>query len=226
MRRFFMLPMAVIAAVLVLALGSLALAQTTGHGRCFGHKPGRWMARIGNELNLTEAQRAQAHEIIKDALQRAKQVLTPEQQQQATAQLRQFHQCGGGFLSELKLTPEQWAKMKELHAAVRQKIIALRENAGLSDQDRQTQLRDLRQTTRDQITQLLTPEQQAKLTEMKAKMRDAIKQFNLTPEQRTQLLAIRDETLGKVRAMLTPEQQTKLDQFLAQHPLCGTQPAK
>lgn len=225
MRRFFMLPMAVLAATLVLALGSLALAQTARHGGRFGHRPGCWMARIGNALNLTEAQRAQAQKIIKDAMQRAKQVLTPEQQQQATAQLRRFHQ-GGGFLRELKLTPDQWAKIKELHAALRVKITALRENAGLSDLDRQAQLRDLRRATRDQITQLLTPEQQAKLTEMKAKMRDAIKQLNLTPEQRAQLLAIRDETLGKVRAMLTPEQQTKLDQFLAQHPLCGTQTAK
>jgi periplasmic protein CpxP/Spy len=71
----------------------------------------------------------------------------------------------GAFLRGLNLTPEQKQKIQPLLQDQTQKARAVFNDTTLSDEDRWTRLRDIRQQTRSQILPILTAEQQQKLAE-------------------------------------------------------------
>jgi Spy/CpxP family protein refolding chaperone len=92
----------------------------------------------------------------------------------------------GRHLEGLNLTPEQKAKVQQLHTATKAKMDAV-----------------------------FTPEQRQKLAEIKAQ-RQANKPnkaaWNLTADQKAKLKAIRQANMEQMKAILTPEQQAQLRQ--------------
>ena len=69
----------------------------------------------------------------------------------------------------LDLTEDQKAQIRPLVEAEADQLRALRLDESLSPEEKQTQLEVMHQSTRTQIRQLLTPDQQKKLDEMKAR---------------------------------------------------------
>jgi len=134
---------------LALASGiTLAQAQDAQQGgpNADGKKPG--MARMQQELGLTDEQLKQMREIRQNGGTReeAQAVLTPEQQAKA-AELKKTHQGKGAtrMKKKLGLSDEQVAQVKEI------------QEAGGS---------------REEIRAVLTPEQQAKFDKMRDRSRE------------------------------------------------------
>jgi Spy/CpxP family protein refolding chaperone len=92
----------------------------------------------------------------------------------------------GRHLESLNLTPEQQAKVQQLHIATKAKMDAV-----------------------------FTPEQRQKLDQIKAE-RQANKPnkaaWNLTADQKAKLKAIRQANMEQIKTILTPEQQAQLRQ--------------
>ncbi|WP_013323904.1 Spy/CpxP family protein refolding chaperone [Gloeothece verrucosa] len=82
--------------------------------------------------------------------------------------------------------------------------------------EQQTQMRQIWQSTRTQIENVLTEEQKNQLRTAKDKgqnMRQVWSSLNLTSEQQSQIQAIRQDSQQKMKAILTPEQQQQLEQM-------------
>jgi Spy/CpxP family protein refolding chaperone len=207
MLRRYLYPMAALAFGLVIIFGQTASAQGRHHGRA---QAGR-MVRFGQELGLTDAQRTQAKAIAQETHQRIQQVLTPEQQASAQARPRCTPRKDGA--RALALTEEQKTQMQRIHQDAREKAKAIRAQGG----ETQAQLFALREATRAQVRQVLTPEQQATLTAARpVEGKERMHQRNLTPEQQVQMRTIHTDGATKFRAILTPEQQAKFDAHRAQ----------
>ena len=71
----------------------------------------------------------------------------------------------------LNLTQDQREKIRPLLEDEVKQMKALRDDASLSQADRRAKVREIRQATRQQIDQILTPEQKAKRNEMRQKGR-------------------------------------------------------
>jgi Spy/CpxP family protein refolding chaperone len=110
-----------------------------------------------------EALRASTHEQMKA-------VLTPAQQT-AFAERRAAHQAK--VAAKLGLTPDQQSKLKDLFASNRQQRQAVLTNASLTNEQKQTQLSQIRQTNRAQLATILTPEQLAQFQQMRKAHRHA-----------------------------------------------------
>ena len=67
--------------------------------------------------------------------------------------------------ARLNLTDEQKAKVRPILEDEVKQIMALRANTSLPPADRQAKVREIRQSTRQQIDQILTPEQKARRRE-------------------------------------------------------------
>lgn len=72
----------------------------------------------------------------------------------------------------LDLSDEQVTKIKASHEAARAKANAIRGNNQLSQEEKKQQLMSLRQEQKNNITQVLTPEQITKMEEMKKERRE------------------------------------------------------
>ena len=70
---------------------------------------------------------------------------------------------------ELNLTAEQQTQMEAIRKQTRESIKAVRNDASLTDDQKQEKTRDLRKAGLDQERAVLTPEQQAKAKELRAK---------------------------------------------------------
>jgi len=132
----------------------------------------------------------------------------------------------------LGLTQEQKTQLHNLRSSMQDQIAIIRHDQSLSDQQKQQQIQQLRQTTRAQMKTVFTPEQQQKLAQMKAArqaklgLSDAQKSqlktlFSGAKQQRetvlnnaslssaqkqTQLQQIRQNTQTQLSSILTPEQ--------------------
>ncbi|MGZ4820430.1 MAG: Spy/CpxP family protein refolding chaperone [Terriglobales bacterium] len=69
--------------------------------------------------------------------------------------------------SMLNLTDDQKAKIKPILESTDSQAQAIRQDTSLSPQDRRTKMRDLHEKTMAQVKDILTPEQQSKLEQMK-----------------------------------------------------------
>lgn len=122
---------------------------------------------------------------------------------------------GGGNRPRLNLTAEQKAKMKSLHEGVRQQVEALRNDTTLSAADKQEKIRSLRQSTRSQFQEVLTPEQQQQLKEARHNRGEGrrfgpggrrghgggLARLGLTDVQRSQIETIHKSTKDQVSAI-------------------------
>ena len=131
-----------------------------------GHHRGSPLDHLKSSLNLTDAQVAklqptfdslrQKHEAERQAFQdKMKTILTPEQQQKM-ADARKEHKRGG--FRDLNLTDDQKAQMKSFWESQR----------GTKKSNWEAE----RAQVDSQLQATLTPDQMAKYTEMKAKMKE------------------------------------------------------
>jgi Spy/CpxP family protein refolding chaperone len=184
--------------------------------------PPRSVERI-RDLNLTDAQEAaiagireeyaprideavaELNAVVKEEIDQARAVLTPEQREQLAAmkQERKVWRMEGvvqryAHLSALDLTDEEMNKIADIRKEYRPRIVKALEG----------------------LKGILTPEQ-AELREEALKAgkprREVLASLKLTDDQKTKVEAVGNEVrtlvreeLDKVRAVLTPEQQVKL----------------
>jgi Spy/CpxP family protein refolding chaperone len=116
---------------------------------------------------------------------------------------------------DLNLTPDQVSKIQAIQANSRTQRQAIMADKSLTRDVKRTRLMDLAKSTRDQIMAVLTPEQQAKLQELRAQRKTEMynrmsAELGLTADQQTQIKAIMDKKQADMAAVradtsLTPE---------------------
>jgi Spy/CpxP family protein refolding chaperone len=153
----------------------------------FFHPP--WfMQGLGEKLNLTEEQKTAIEQIVaneakeiqairENSRKQIDAILTPEQQKELTAikeggrprmRMRGFAGDRLEMLAEqLNLTEAQTAAIKPIFAAEANDMKAVWQDNSLSKEQKQNKIADIRKSAREKINAILTPEQQAKWTELK-----------------------------------------------------------
>src|SRR6185369_4408325 len=105
----------------------------------------------------------------------------------------------GRMFHGLNLTEDQRAKVQTLFQNEHSQIQALRSNTALTEEQKKQQMRELRKNDHQQLLAVLTPEQQAKLKQMRHERMGRARAFkagrrfqalNLSPEQKSQLQPI------------------------------------
>lgn len=87
-------------------------------------------------------------------------------------------------------------------------------NLNLTEAQRE-QMQQIREQTKAQIEQILTPEQRATLQASQqngGKKRGAFKDLNLSDAQKQQMRQIKQSSMQRMQAILTPEQRATLQQ--------------
>lgn len=183
----------------------------------------------GDKLTLTAAQKTKMEQLRQSVNTQIEQVLTPEQLpkfKQIESQRQARHQAH----QMLNLTADQKAKMKAIRQADRQQFNAIltpaqqaqikqdqsRENDGWKARldrlnltpEQKTKLEQLKTTTDDQMSAILTPEQRQASQAMRGE-KTAMKSLNLTADQKAKIKAIHLANREQFKAILTPEQQSK-----------------
>ncbi len=86
---------------------------------------------------------------------------------------------GGGRLAKLAqslgLTNDQKAQLKPLLKSEAEQVRDIRQNTKLSPEEQRERIKEVRKDTRPQILAILTPEQRAKLKELRHEHRDSKK---------------------------------------------------
>ena len=68
----------------------------------------------------------------------------------------------GPFMKELNLTQEQKAEFKSMHEASKSKMESIRNNSSLTEEQKKSQLAEIRKEQHEKMQRFLTPEQQTK----------------------------------------------------------------
>ena len=132
--------------------------------------------RSNTSLSQQDAHK-QIHELRKTEHEQMKSVLTPEQLEKAQA----LHKEGkrgekggrgmamGRVANELNLTDAQKAQLKPMFQQQREQMQALKADTSLTQDQKREKMQQLRADGRKQFLSVLTPEQQQKLRDMRAK---------------------------------------------------------
>jgi Spy/CpxP family protein refolding chaperone len=112
----------------------------------------------------------------------------------------------------LGLTDAQQAKLKELHQQTAAAIQGVRANNALTAEQKQTQIKTLRDGAREQMRAMLTDDQRAKLAELRRhpRMLNALTmhrmrmgmvahRLGLTADQKARIQEIREKTIAAVK---------------------------
>jgi len=91
-------------------------------------------------------------------------------------------------------------------------------------EQQQSQMRQIRESTKAKIDRILTSEQQAELQRARQERRRP--NLTLTDEQKAQMRAIRQEARRQMDALLTAEQKQQLEQMRQQRPQRRQQPSQ
>ena len=134
----------------------------------------------------------------------------------------------------LGLTEGQRTKMKAIHTQTAQAVKAIKANAALTAAQQHEQIATLRESTREQLKAVLTPEQQGRLDKIRkhpglvrlAAMRHlqaerVMKKLALTSDQRAKIHNLRRQMAEAVKPIradttLTPEQKREKIRSIAQ----------
>lgn len=137
--------------------------------------------QIRGDASLTEAQQKErlkaVHKASRDAVMN---VLTPAQKAQLQQMMAQKRGGRGGngrngdgrnMTQELNLSAAQKEQMKSIRQRSRAAIMELRDDTSLSPQEKRARMRTIRTQVQDSINAILTPEQQAKMQELRQERR-------------------------------------------------------
>jgi periplasmic protein CpxP/Spy len=160
--------------------------QAAANGACAKHHPGaqlqlspeqkkqmrqlRLTARdqaaiIRNDQTLTPVQkRAKLKELRASTRQQAMAVLTPEQQNKL-AEFRAERQAR--VAEKLGLTTDQQSKLKDLFRSTIQQRQSVLASTSLTSDQKLAQLKEVRENAKQQLAQILTPEQLQKFHQMR-----------------------------------------------------------
>ena len=125
---------------------------------------------------------------------------------------------------QLNLTADQQSQLKQLMQEQRTQMQALRSNTSLSPEQRQQQIKQLREANHQKVMGVLTPDQQAQWKQMRQQHRGramafnrgrrmgGLQSLNLSQQQKDQIKPIFQSTRQQVQALradssLTPEQR-------------------
>jgi Spy/CpxP family protein refolding chaperone len=126
---------------------------------------------LRNDATLSaDDKRAKIRSLRESTRQQFQAVLTPEQQQllqNGRRNRRQGRGFGphGGPLTGLGLTTDQRSQIETIHKSTKDQVSAIRNDATLNSEQKETKLRSLFQNSHQQVSAILTPEQQQKLRE-------------------------------------------------------------
>jgi Spy/CpxP family protein refolding chaperone len=135
------------------------------------------------------------------------------------ASLRERMQRAG---EQLNLTAAQKEKVRTIFQSLTEKMRAVRGDSALSAEQRMEKMKALREEFTPKFKEVLTAEQFEKWQELRGqtggRIQEALKELNLTAEQKEKLRPIFQQEMEKLRAMradtsLTPQQ--KLEKFKA-----------
>jgi Spy/CpxP family protein refolding chaperone len=134
--------------------------------------------RSNTSLSKEDAHK-QIRELRKSEHEKMKSVLTPEQVQKAQQMHKERGEKGGGrgmagkrmgFMArELNLTDAQKAQLKPMFQQQREQMQALKADTSLTPEQKHEKAQQIRADGRKQFLSVLTPEQQQKLRDMRAK---------------------------------------------------------
>lgn len=125
---------------------------------------------VRNDAALSpEEKKAKIRSISQAARPQFQALLTPEQQQllKSGHDGRGFGGPGprGGPLTDLGLTTDQRSQIDAIHKGTREQVNAIRSDTTLSSEQKEAKLKTLLQNSQQQVSGILTPEQQQKLRE-------------------------------------------------------------
>lgn len=126
---------------------------------------------VRNDAALSpEEKRAKIRSISQATRPQLQAVLTPEQQQLLQGARQGGRGSGGGFgkgggLEDLGLTTEQRSQIEAIHKSTRDQMNNIRNDSTLSSEQKEAKLKTLLQNSQQQVSGILTPEQQQKLRE-------------------------------------------------------------
>ena len=135
---------------------------------------------LRNDQSLSPEQRREKASTIREGTrQQVQGILTPEQQQMMKARrlegrgrgagggqgrgLRRGFGPGNRGQEALNLTTDQRSQLKAIHETTRSQVSAIRNDATLTQEQKQEKLRSLHQGIRQQVSGILTPEQQQEI---------------------------------------------------------------
>ena len=122
---------------------------------------------VRNDATLSaDAKRAKIRSLRESTRQQFQAVLTPEQQQ--LLQNGRRERRGGarrGPRADLGLTADQRSQLETIHKSTRDQVSAIRNDSTLSSEQKEAKLKSLLQNSHQQVSTILTPEQQQKLRE-------------------------------------------------------------
>jgi Spy/CpxP family protein refolding chaperone len=133
------------------------------------------MKAIRDDQSLTPEQRQQKMQALHESMKtQMEAILTPEQQKKMAQMPEHQGRMGGPMLNgnpqrvakELNLTADQQTKIKSIMQSSNQQMRTIEQNQSLSQQDKRAQINQLRDSTKTQISALLTPDQQQKFAQM------------------------------------------------------------
>jgi len=126
-------------------------------------------AMIRNDQKLTaEEKMAKLKELRAGMREQMKSVLTPEQQK-AWAERRAARQAE--IAAKLGLTADQQSKLKDLFRSTHEQREGVLTSTTLTDEQKMTQLKQIRETAKSQLATILTPDQLQKFREMRKQHR-------------------------------------------------------
>jgi Spy/CpxP family protein refolding chaperone len=131
-----------------------------------------------NHLNLTSAQQAKMAQLRATTRSQIEAVMTPEQRQKLSQLQAQRQASRASGKGMMNLTADQKARLKAI-----------------------------RESSQSQFKAILTPAQQAQLTQSGGWKKGGMAQLNLTPEQQTKFQQLRASARSQMAAILTPAQQ-------------------
>jgi protein CpxP len=148
--------------------------------------PPWFMQELSEKLNLTDAQKTTIEQIVANEAKEIQEIrensrkqinaiLTPEQQKEfaeikGEARQKMRERAGNRLemlAEKLNLTEAQTAAIKPIFAAEANDIKTVWQDNSLSKEQKQSKMSDIRESAKEKINTILTPEQQAKWAELK-----------------------------------------------------------
>lgn len=120
-------------------------------------------AVLADQSLTREQRRAKLMDLHRSKHEQVLAVLTPEQRTKFEEWAQKHKAEWKDRMSQLNLTPEQEAKIKAIRESNRTELEALKADKALSAEARKSKMREIFTATRDEIREVLTPEQREKL---------------------------------------------------------------